>query len=208
MGLITKLLEPRAIGPGPGADYWYEPRGFPSQTGVRVNAIAPGPVETAMAAAVHSPEIRADYRDAIPPARYGLEEELASAIFFLCSDKASYITGQTLAVDGGFDAVWTNSELFAELREPVDGGACTKCSHYDACRGGCMAAKFFTGLPANGPDPECVQGYGEAALAMPGRTIPRSAVDHSRPVRARSRVSLPLTVKRAPAKACNESPLG
>ncbi|PTM42007.1 NAD(P)-dependent dehydrogenase (short-subunit alcohol dehydrogenase family) [Bosea sp. 124] len=73
--------------------------------GIRVNAVAPGPVETAMAAAVHSPEIRADYRDAIPLARYGLEEELASAIFFLCSDKASYITGQTLAVDGGFDAV-------------------------------------------------------------------------------------------------------
>jgi NAD(P)-dependent dehydrogenase (short-subunit alcohol dehydrogenase family) len=73
--------------------------------GIRVNAVAPGPVETAMAKAVHSPEIRADYRDAIPLARYGLEEELAEAIFFLCSDKASYITGQTLAVDGGFDAV-------------------------------------------------------------------------------------------------------
>lgn len=113
-----------------------------------------------------------------------------------------------IVADGGFDAVWTTSELFAELREPVDGGACTKCSHYDACRGGCMAAKFFTGLPANGPDPECVQGYGEAALSMPGRTIPRPAVDHSRPVRTRGRVSLPLTVKRAPAKACNESPLG
>ncbi|PZN98293.1 MAG: 3-oxoacyl-ACP reductase [Hyphomicrobiales bacterium] len=73
--------------------------------GIRVNAVAPGPVETAMAAAVHSPEIRADYRDAIPLARYGLEEELAASIFFLCSDQASYITGQTLAVDGGFDAV-------------------------------------------------------------------------------------------------------
>lgn len=72
--------------------------------GIRVNAVAPGPVETAMAKAVHSAEIRADYRDAIPLARYGLEEELAEAIFFLCSDKASYITGQTLAVDGGFDA--------------------------------------------------------------------------------------------------------
>lgn len=72
--------------------------------GIRVNAVAPGPVDTAMAKAVHSPEIRADYRDAIPLARYGLEEELAEAIFFLCSDRASYITGQTLAVDGGFDA--------------------------------------------------------------------------------------------------------
>ncbi len=113
-----------------------------------------------------------------------------------------------IVADGGFEAVWTDSSLFAELREPVDGGACTKCSHYDSCRGGCMAAKFFTGLPANGPDPECVQGYGEAALTAPGRTIPRPAVDHSRPVRGKTRVSLPLTVKRPPAKACNESPLG
>ncbi len=73
--------------------------------GIRVNAVAPGPVDTAMAKAVHSKEIRADYHDAIPLNRYGLEEELAEAIFFLCSDKASYVTGQVLAVDGGFDAV-------------------------------------------------------------------------------------------------------
>ena len=33
-----------------------------------------------------------------------------------------------------------------------------KCNFYDTCRGGCMAAKFFTGLPLDGPDPECVQG--------------------------------------------------
>ncbi|KJC33811.1 3-oxoacyl-ACP reductase [Bradyrhizobium sp. LTSP885] len=72
--------------------------------GIRVNGVAPGPVETAMAKAVHTAEIRADYHDAIPLNRYGLEEELADAIFFLCSDRASYITGQILAVDGGFDA--------------------------------------------------------------------------------------------------------
>jgi NAD(P)-dependent dehydrogenase (short-subunit alcohol dehydrogenase family) len=72
--------------------------------GIRVNAVAPGPVETAMAKAVHTPEIRADYHDAIPLNRYGLEDELAEAIFFLCSDRSSYITGQILAVDGGFDA--------------------------------------------------------------------------------------------------------
>jgi NAD(P)-dependent dehydrogenase (short-subunit alcohol dehydrogenase family) len=72
--------------------------------GIRVNAVAPGPVDTAMAKAVHSPAIRADYHDAIPLNRYGLEEELAEAIFFLCSERASYITGQLLAVDGGFDA--------------------------------------------------------------------------------------------------------
>jgi len=72
--------------------------------GIRVNGVAPGPVDTAMAKAVHTPEIRADYHDAIPLNRYGLEEELAEAIFFLSSDRASYITGQILAVDGGFDA--------------------------------------------------------------------------------------------------------
>ena len=76
-----------------------------SVRGIRVNAVAPGPVDTAMAKAVHSPAIRADYHDAIPLCRYGLEEELAEAIFFLCSERASYITGQTLAVDGGFDAI-------------------------------------------------------------------------------------------------------
>src|ERR1700760_4850138 len=75
-----------------------------ASSGIRVNAVAPGPVDTDMAKAVHTPEIRADYHDAIPLNRYGLEEELAEAIFFLSSDRASYITGQVLAVDGGFDA--------------------------------------------------------------------------------------------------------
>ncbi len=72
--------------------------------GIRVNAVAPGPVDTAMAKAVHTPEIRQDYHDHMPLNRYGLEEELAEVIFFLCSDRASYITGQVLAVDGGFDS--------------------------------------------------------------------------------------------------------
>ena len=72
--------------------------------GIRVNAVAPGPVDTAMAKAVHTPEIRADYHDHLPLNRYGLETELAEAVFFLCSDRASYLTGQVIAVDGGFDA--------------------------------------------------------------------------------------------------------
>lgn len=72
--------------------------------GIRVNAVAPGPVETAMAKQVHSPAIRADYHDAIPLARYGTEREIAEAVFFLCTPAAGYINGQTLAVDGGFDA--------------------------------------------------------------------------------------------------------
>ncbi|HEY4371201.1 MAG TPA: SDR family oxidoreductase [Burkholderiales bacterium] len=72
--------------------------------GIRVNAVAPGPVDTAMAKQVHTADIRADYHDAIPLNRYGLEEEIAAAVWFLCSDAAGYVNGQTLAVDGGFDA--------------------------------------------------------------------------------------------------------
>ncbi len=72
--------------------------------GIRVNAVAPGPVDTAMAKAVHTPEIRADYHDHMPLNRYGLESELANAIYFLCSDQASFVTGQVLCVDGGFDS--------------------------------------------------------------------------------------------------------
>ncbi len=73
--------------------------------GIRVNAVAPGPVETAMARQVHTPEIRAGYRDAIPLARYGTPEEIAAAVLFLCGPQSTYVNGQTLAVDGGFDAV-------------------------------------------------------------------------------------------------------
>jgi NAD(P)-dependent dehydrogenase (short-subunit alcohol dehydrogenase family) len=72
--------------------------------GIRVNAVAPGPVDTEMAKKVHSAEIRVDYHDVIPLNRYGLEEEIAEAIFFLSSDMASYINGQVLAVDGGFES--------------------------------------------------------------------------------------------------------
>ena len=74
------------------------------EVGVRVNLVAPGPVETAMAAKVHTPAIRAAYRDAIPLGRYGREAEIAAAIVWLAGPEASYVTGQTLAVDGGFDA--------------------------------------------------------------------------------------------------------
>ena len=72
--------------------------------GIRVNAVAPGPVETTMARQVHTPAIRAGYYAAIPQNRYGRPEEIAAAVGFLCSDAASYVNGQTLAVDGGFDA--------------------------------------------------------------------------------------------------------
>jgi mycofactocin biosynthetic radical S-adenosylmethionine protein MftC len=98
--------------------------------------------------------------------------------------------------DAGFAKVWRESELFQDLRRPQTGGACLSCSHFDSCRGGCMAAKFFTGLPLDGPDPECVLGHGESLLDLVGeRAVPRSSVDHSR--RAISR----------PDRACAESPL-
>ena len=74
-----------------------------------------------------------------------------------------------------------DSELFRSLREPGSPGACASCGSYDACRGGCMAAKFFTGLELSDPDPECVFGHGEDALAAKGATLrPTPSPDHSR----------------------------
>jgi meso-butanediol dehydrogenase/(S,S)-butanediol dehydrogenase/diacetyl reductase len=72
--------------------------------GIRVNCVSPGPVRTKLAEAVHTPEIISAYHDAIPLNRYGSEREIAELIIFLCSDKASYITGQCIAVDGGFQS--------------------------------------------------------------------------------------------------------
>lgn len=72
--------------------------------GVRANCICPGPVRTKLAMAVHTPEIIEAYHDAIPLNRYGSEAEIGEVIVFLCSDKASYVTGQIIAVDGGFQS--------------------------------------------------------------------------------------------------------
>ncbi len=72
--------------------------------GIRANVVAPGPVETEMAKLVHSVAIRSDYHDVIPLNRYGTTEEIAEAVGFLSSPAASYINGQVLAVDGGFEA--------------------------------------------------------------------------------------------------------
>jgi mycofactocin radical SAM maturase len=115
----------------------------------------------------------------------------------------NFLAGNVLA-PGGFMTVWRESELFTDLRRPQTGGACTSCSAFDACRGGCMAAKFFTGLPLDGPDPECVKGHGELALAaVDSGSAPRPSLDHSH----RSR-PVPVTLGRhAPVSACNENPL-
>jgi NAD(P)-dependent dehydrogenase (short-subunit alcohol dehydrogenase family) len=72
--------------------------------GIRANCICPGPVRTKLAMAVHTQDIIDAYHDAIPLNRYGSEEEIAHCISFLCSDKASYVTGQVIAADGGFEA--------------------------------------------------------------------------------------------------------
>jgi mycofactocin radical SAM maturase len=108
-----------------------------------------------------------------------------------------FLAGNVLS-GGGFEQVWRYSELFTDLRRPQSAGACGSCGHYDACRGGCMAAKFFTGLPLDGPDPECVVGHGAPALAGE-RDVPRPRVDHSRTVM--------LTLAKPPSKPCNESPI-
>ncbi len=90
-------------------------------------------------------------------------------------------------LDRGFADLWRTSELFGAMREPGHAGACGECGAYDACRGGCLAAKFFTGLELDDPDPECVLGHGEVALATRVAIGPRPSPDHSR-----RRTSMPL----------------
>ena len=82
--------------------------------------------------------------------------------------------------EGGFERVWRQSDLFRELREPHSAGACASCGHFDACQGGCMAAKFFTGIPLDGPDPECVLGLGKPLVAAVERARRPTGTDHSR----------------------------
>jgi mycofactocin radical SAM maturase len=92
---------------------------------------------------------------------------------------------------GGFAAVWRTAELFASLRTPTVGGACNACQAFGDCQGGCMAAKFFTGLDLDGPDPECVLGHGERALAaVTAGRAPQPGPGHSK----RRPVSVPLLV--------------
>jgi mycofactocin radical SAM maturase len=105
--------------------------------------------------------------------------------------------------EGGFARVWRQSDLFVSLREPQSAGACASCGSYDACQGGCMAAKFFTGLPLDGPDPECVFGHGEDALAARDPGARRgSAIGHSKVDRTGTPIPVPTPVRfRTPARA-------
>ena len=117
--------------------------------------------------------------------------------------------------DGGFAGVWRESELFQRLRAPQSGGTCQSCAFFDSCKGGCMAAKFFTGLPLDGPDPECIRGFGEEMLADPSlreAQRPKPSVDRSHrtsPPRPRA-VPLTLSLTRPeapPVSACEANPL-
>ncbi|MBF6619259.1 MAG: mycofactocin radical SAM maturase [Patulibacter sp.] len=132
-----------------------------------------------------------------------------------------------LRAEGGFQKVWRESELFQELRAPQSAGACNSCQFFDKCRGGCMAAKFFTGLPMDGPDPECVLGHGEQLLADRGDDLlPKPSKDYSKKLSKRQRLEkaaaergitlpdvLPSEVGAGagpdamPDRACDENPL-
>ncbi len=70
--------------------------------GIRVNAVAPGPIDTPLARAVHTDDVRRQWKERVPQRRYGTPREVAGVIAFLLAEDASYINGQILAVDGGF----------------------------------------------------------------------------------------------------------
>ncbi|TMS52683.1 SDR family NAD(P)-dependent oxidoreductase [Mycobacterium sp. DBP42] len=94
--------------------------------GIRVNAVAPGVTETAASATYVDADLERDQR-AIAMGRRGTPEEQAGAILFLLSDLSSYITGQTILVDGGLNLRWThlgadNTSLFLkddDFREAI-----------------------------------------------------------------------------------------
>jgi NAD(P)-dependent dehydrogenase (short-subunit alcohol dehydrogenase family) len=79
--------------------------------GIRVNALAPGPIETPMVQAVHTDADRKLWMRFIPMRRYGTPEEMARVIAFLLDDaQSSFITGEIIAADGGFRGGGVNLE--------------------------------------------------------------------------------------------------
>lgn len=78
--------------------------------GIRVNAVAPGPIDTPLSREVHDAATRGEWEALVPMARYGETDEVTGAVLFLLDNTASsYITGQTLCVDGGFVAAGLRS---------------------------------------------------------------------------------------------------
>ena len=118
---------------------------------------------------------------------------------------------------GGFEGVWKTSSLFADLRKPDTGGACKSCGFYDSCRGGCMAAKFFTGLPLDGARPRVRAGLrrDRAGLGVrvfrarrrARRSTTRTAPCHQRWTADGGPVPVSIARRHPPAHDCDESPL-
>ncbi|MBL0406714.1 SDR family oxidoreductase [Microvirga aerilata] len=91
-----------------------------ASVGIRVNAIAPGPIETPLVQEIHTPEVRAAWMTTVPQRRYGSPAEIAGAAIFLLDDrKSSYVTGQTICVDGGFTTAGIIGEPSAAFDPPV-----------------------------------------------------------------------------------------
>jgi len=112
-GVILNISSGSAKSGGVGAHYAASKAGVNVLTktlsfegapyGIRANAISPGPIETEMAESLFTSERRQFLESVIPLKRLGRTEEIADAAVFLCSDEASYITGEILEVDGGLN---------------------------------------------------------------------------------------------------------
>jgi NAD(P)-dependent dehydrogenase (short-subunit alcohol dehydrogenase family) len=95
-----------------------------ASAGIRVNAVAPGPIETPLVREVHTDEIRAEWLATVPQGRYGKPSEIASAAIFLLDDtRSSFVTGQTLCVDGGFTAAGLMGRTKVHAPAAKDAGA-------------------------------------------------------------------------------------
>ena len=73
-----------------------------AEHGITANAVSPGPVDTPFTRVLHTEKFKKEYSSAIPMNRYGTVSEIAAVVAFLASDQASYITGISMPVDGGF----------------------------------------------------------------------------------------------------------